>query len=608
MVTTVGNLSAKGVSFYSDETMTQEIPQSAILDVGKSGEIEFYIGIRHRLDSVGRMGRILSLEENHKAYFIDMVQEVDGELFRNYDNIEIFNVQTEFDSYGFIKNLLVEMMESEFYEVLNFISTPHMGRGNARKIFERCVKEPRRVEFTDCKSASEDDPIYKIPAPVGFWEAGEWPPEKYYCFLTDFFSDPRERERESIWSQFSTNKIIRNAYTNKFINKGFIGRVNNYNYLNNIRPEQTELLNYRWRNGGYDVTMDEFRTKRKDIYNKFKSWYGGASLGDTSIFTFEADERTVRGFTGIGKVETRRNFERDEHVLVSLLGPRECVARDTNGVCKMSGYGGNWDIPEDAKQELLFKINNPEGTIPLDKDMDNLFSVIYANYFEGLTDTQVQSVASYEAIKMKGPNSIESIYAIMNNFGKIGGQTIYDNATGTEYRYFIPFKMFLNEQGWTLDEFMGLFSEFINARRAELEGSIETSNERIRIKDYSEFYDKERKAPFDGIYHYVPIPIMTTDQSVKIEKKIIVVDQDGNETISNSSSEEMGCGDFKLPINKDEFVSKVTVDGISVLISTFMRTKVNIKFKDEFPNLDKVKIRMFTSDFTYMNEREFKVR
>ena len=608
MVTTVGNLSAKGVSFYVDETLTQEIPQSAILDVGRAGEIEFYIGIRHRLDSVGRMGRILSLEENYKVYFVDMIQEVDGEIFRNFDNVETFNIQTEFDSYGFVKNLLLEMMDSEFFEVLNFISIPHMGKGDAKKIFGRCVKEPRRVEFVDCKTASEDNPVYEIPAPIGFWEAGEWPPPEYYSFLTDFFSDPRERDRESIWSQFTRNKIVRGAYTNQFIKEGFAGEVKNYNYLNNIRPEQTELLDYRWRNGGYDVTLSEFRTKRKDIYNKFKLWYNGAHLGGVSTFTFEADERTVRGFTGIGKVETRRNFERDEHVLISLLGPRECVARDIYGACMLEGYGGAWDAPEEKKQEVLADLNHPDGTLASDDKSENIFTILYATHFENMTDEQVQSASTYETLKDKGPDAIEAIYAIMNNFGKMGGQTIYDNGTGTEYRYFVPFRMFLNEQGWTLDEFMDLFSEFINARRAEISSSILTENEPIRIKDYSEFYDKERKAPFDGIYHYVPIPLMLDSQTVNIEKKIIVVDQNGGETISNSSSEVLGNGDFKLPINKDEFVSSVEVSGISTLLSTFMKTKVTIKFKDDFPNLDQVKIRLFTSDFTYMNEREFRVR
>jgi len=580
--------------------MTQEIPQDAVLTMGIGDDIEFYIGIRHRLDNTGRMGRILHLEENYRVFFVDMIQEIDGEYFRNFDNVETFSVETVFDARGFIKNVLMNMMDAELYNIFTFISLPHFGEGNAQEIYERCVLEPERIILTSCKDHGGDaPPKYNIPPPVGFWGVNSWPPISYYRFLTDFFPDPRERERVSLWTQHTTNFMMKAAYTHQFIASGFAS----YNYLNNVRPEQTELLHYRWKMGGFDVTIEEFRVMRKPIYNRFQHWYkkGKVITGGVSVFSFIADEKTVRGFTGIGKVETRRNFERDEHILISLLGPRVPYGGG------LYGYGEIWVATEEEKQQILFDINNPDGILAPDDRGDGLFHVLYAEGFEAMSNEAIQSEATYNLIKRFGPNAIESIYSIINNFGKIGGQTIYDNGTGTEHRYFMPFRAFLEDMNWSLDDFMDEYNVYFVDRQRELEESIMYIGEPVRVQDYSEFYDKERRAPFDGIYHYVPIPLVPENGTVTVMKKKNTVTQDGEDYITNVDSVIMGRGDFKLAMDKDEFVSSVSVDSLVALLSTFMKTKVKIKFKDNFPNLDKTKLRIFTSDFTYMNEREFKV-
>jgi hypothetical protein len=95
---------------------------------------------------------------------------------------------------------------------------------------------------------------------------------------------------------------------------------------------------------------------------------------------------------------------------------------------------------------------------------------------------------------------------------------------------------------------------------------------------------------------------------VVVNKKVNNVDQNGNDVISNLPPITLDQNDFKLAMDQNEFVSSVAIDSIGVLLSTFMKVKIKIRFKDDFPNLDKTKLRIFTSDFTYMNEREFKVK
>ena len=613
MVTTVGNLSEKGIAFYPDETMTNEIPQNAIMDIARNGELEFYMGIRHRVDSSGRMGKILSLEENYKIFMLDMVQEVDGESFRNYDNIDSISVETEFDAYGMIRNTLLENKTNELYKILTLIGMNSIwGRTRIKEAMERKMMEPERIRFA--QENSPKDSTYGVPPPKGFWSDGGWPIPEYYSFLTDFFIDPNERSRVPMWTQFIQSKYIRSGYTHEFLESGFSGLEKNYNYTNNIYPEHTALLDYRWKNGGFDITPEEFRSVAPEIFERFSSWYLGKKsyLGGTSSLTpFKADGRTVAGFTGIGKTEYYDVFKRDEYILTGLLGPRHCVGQSDSG-CQMYGYGDDWDASEEDKNSLLFNLNNPSG-IQIDRvASENIFFVMRADQFSQMSDSVIQSELSRQRIADSGsPDTIEAMFSIRQNFGKMGGQTIYSKGEGNEHRYFMPFNSFLDEQGWTIDDFMEVYKTEIDACIGNLRESV-SSDEIARVKDYSEFYDSDRKAPFDGIQHYIPIPITMKEGGstfVKIEKKRVEVDQDGNETIFNVPKTILpATSSFRLEMDKNEFVDSVSVEACSILVSTFMKTKIRLKFNDQFPTLDKVKIRVFTSDFTFMNEREFKVK
>ena len=608
MIQTVGNLSTKGVSFFWDEGLREEIPPNDILRASDNySDIEFYIGIRESIYSTGRVGTLLCLEENYKTFFLDMVQEVDGNYFRNYDNILEFSAVASFDVDRFFENLLSDMLDKEFYRVLQFISLPHMGTKNMKAILARKMVEPNRIKFGESATEDEDN-FFEIPPPTGFWEKGKWPPPAYYLFFTDYFVDPRERERVSIWEQFINNPYVVRGHTYDFANNGFATSGENYNYVNDIYPEQKELMDYRWRNGGFDITIEEFNSMRGEVFNVFKGWYKGASIGGNSLFYFQADEPTVFGFTGIRTISMSNVYERDKHILAELLGPLECLARDAQNRCVLQGYGDSWSATAEERQEILFNIHNPEGFIPNERDASSIFTVLSAPTVANMSMESMQSEATYSTIKRRGPNAVEAVYAVDQFMGKMGGQKIFNNGEGNEHRYFISFRGFLAEQGWSISDFIEIYNIPVASRKEELMTSLSKIGESNRVKEYSEFYDVDRRAPFDNIEHYIPIPIMLNGGNINVEKKSVVANNDGTYTVSNIAGDILTSSDFKLAINKDEFVSKVTSDSCRILMSEYMKIKVKIKFKDTFPNIDKVRLRMFTSDFTFLNEREFKIR
>jgi hypothetical protein len=132
-----------------------------------------------------------------------------------------------------------------------------------------------------------------------------------------------------------------------------------------------------------------------------------------------------------------------------------------------------------------------------------------------------------------------------------------------------------------------------------------------RIKDFSEFYDKNHKAPFDGIEYYIPMipafdPLSADDAGIEISKRRVEIDQNGAETIVDSGTESVNSGDFTASIDKDEFISNVSIrNSLRIFVSDYMRIRVKITLNDLYPTTNVVKMRVSASDFTYLNIREF---
>lgn len=614
MLKVIGDLSERGIGFFHDREFKYEIVQNSEINVSKGGEVELFVGIKHRYGGNKRYGKILILEENYLAFMVDLVEESQGEFFRNFDNIESIEMNVEFDEHAFLRNMLIGMMDKQFYHVLEFISKPHMF--NEIESLYSCGCEPERRVFVDC-----ENPLCRPNASTGkggvwrFFPSGWWGQEdKYpngqYLFFRDYFYDiGGEPDRDSVFEQWIYHDDIKRMNTNKYLDSGFVG----YNYVNNIYPEQESIMNYRWRYGGYDVTWLEYRLNKTYVYNTFNSWYDGNGYGNTSKLIIEADEQTVKGHTDLAKTDTKYMYNREEHILSELLGPRECVFMDEYNNCLSYRYGEILPITqedvyiwgEDYTQTILSD-NWPDSEVP-----ENRFIVLQNDSFVNLSSTYINSGTFFNL--MNHPHSIsaaDAFFSVEHSDGKIGGRYIYNNGLGNEHRYFMPFRSFLIEQGWSIDDFMSIYSSLMSERKYELREGVSVGTN-MRIHDFSEFYDKNHKAPFDGIRFYIPlIPTYSPDTSASVDfiagKSVVNISQNGEETISPSDSEYITPGQFDMPINKDEFISSIEIPkSMRVLISDYMKIRINIKFKDIFSTVHETKLRISGTDFTYLSEREF---
>ncbi len=642
MLQVIGNLSERGLAFFLDRDLKYELVQNSQIHIDQDDSVELFIGLKHRYEGDMRYGKIIFLEENCLAFSVDLIEEVQGEAFRNFDNIENIELEVEFDVHAFLRNLLIGLMDKQFYHVLEFISNGHMN--TSAKCFWLCACEPDRRKIVDCEGGScgkdifgEDIPKWKFK-PDGWWGQEELPPGGYYNFLTEYFyENGGEPDRVRFFEQWMYHSDITRMLTNKYLDNGYksyesmhhLGSHNvSFNYINDIYPEQTELMDYRWKYGGYDITWLEYKLKKTYVYKTFQDWYVGKLSPPEKLYTFMADEMTVRGHTDIAKTNTRAIFYRDEHILEELLGPKECLDYDNDGFCTLARYGELNIIDNDADFVEMFGttvwfisaedyIDNltaisewPEGEVP-----EHQFKVMYDYSFEALPEAYING-SEYRALceTPHGIHPTNAFYSVEHSDGKIGGKYIYRNAYGNEHRYFMRFRDFLSEQGWTIDDFMDIYPLQMLDREYEIMHNATTSTHFIN-RDFSEFYDKNHKAPFDGIEHYTPLiptfdPKLTGQENVlavSVEKRKVMVDEYGVETIVDIDGESILPGDFTTSINKDEFVSDISIDNsLRAFISDYMRVRIKIKFDGTYPTTQEVKLRISASDFTYLQTREFK--
>jgi hypothetical protein len=766
-MTTVGNLSEKGISFFLDDSLMYEIPQSAIIDAESGGNIEILVAARHLSDGKKRRGKIFILEEEFKSFLIDLVDDSSGVPFRSYSDIESFDLSVDFDSVGFIRNILSSMLSVELYKVLEFVST---GIGESYKAYRVC-------RGRDSLSRVSCDYGYDAYIPIGGWDSYTG-----YLFYDDFFKSSDE-DIPSLWNQMWKSKEAASVIWNGYATTGFDRHVRDsgvrtcYNFINNIYPEHTELLDYRWHEGGYDITRHEMKLSKNFVYNKFMSWYDSNELvgtfdlvptlnsvsdlgkriwapteesyntafmsfdgvqstkpgehefvlknsksgyigvdlgkkfivngvrvrcgthiyagsdapayiriygsndkiswtriaswwyhlvpedgswfsgviqndnayryisfnwsntngggwtrisdlqftanidGAYEILNYDADEKTVRLFTGIAKVDTYDSFETDEQILIDLLGPRHCIQWDEYGNCVRYGYGDGNSAPvvdpleEDEEPEWLLpedEMIHSDGELAINSFMAVKSSSFGSGTILDMSRIDINSASSYSI------GGKDAFFATEYTSGILCGKTVFNGASGNEYRYGMSFGAFLDEQRWTIDDFMEIYKEHIFKLGEDIVNAA-SSDTSIRPVDFCEFYDMYHRCPFDGARVYIPkVPLLSPgDKStgkesedgiayIDVVKNIVRIDEDGRLYSEYSETIRLSRSDTDIELNKDEYVSRVIVSGaLRVIVSDFMRLKIKIKLDDSFENTSTLKIRMSTSDFTYMTERYF---
>lgn len=763
---TIGNLSEKGISFYADTTTRYEIPQNAEVVLNGDEAIELYISARHLQDSEKRFGKIFVLKEEYQAIMVDLVKEYGNGAFRSYEAIDSFTIDADFDAWGFTRNLLASNINMEFFKVLEMLT---MNLAGGIKSYDFCNKVNTFIQVPCGNSNVVSEPTW---SPIGGWSQYNID----YSFFDDFFKDDSD-ELPSLWNQMWLDKKAYSVKANYYTTYGFDKNPSflepeeqkQYNYFNDIYPEHTELLDYRWREGGYDVSFHEKKAAKTFIFRTFKNWYKNGGLEKTKIplvpisrsmedmafpiwkgdgyskingensgyqlydgaqsikpgigeiitsrhgytaidfgaatkvtgvkirvgiheysegctptnlyirgsndgdswrtlkrqydidrygewteidiygvyryfsivwyssvsdsnvrvsdvqwltslsaygkYNFIADEKTVRYFTDIAKTDLYHVVQDNEDILESVLGPRECAAGASQSSCSLWTYGeygevdpivtedGEWLLPEDIMMHV-------GGELP-------------ANRFLAIKDNGISSVKSIPDSVMNyfaahnGVSPEDAFYAMEYFAGKIGGQYVFNGGIGNEYRYGMQFGSFLEEQGWTIDDFMEIYKDHIRVFMSQITNAM-TTDTNIRPIDFCEFYDVNHRSPFDGIRVYIPKFIvmggMTPEDAIintefpeiAVTKSKVVYNQDGSFTVEYSDRIILGKGDLGIEINKDEFVSSVFVkNALKVFVSDFTTIKATIRLKSSYNGVDSLKVRLLTSDYTYMQERYF---
>ncbi len=736
-MTTIGNLSEKGLALFLDKEMRYELVQNSSISAVSGEEIELYIGLKHSVSSERRTGKIFILEEYFRSVMIDLVRDIDGNIFRSYDAIENIEMDVAFDRYAFLRNLLLEKKSMQFSSILAMLRQGIFGHGGLP--FKTCA---RNGVITSC-----DD-----PEAILIYE--QLQTREGYNFFRDFFYGGAENS-ESIFDDWRTTLDVYNAIEKTYFTIGYPGM----NFKNNIYPEHPGLLSYRWHGTGYSVDKNELRVESTHLYRDFRSWYtrgvtnreiklvdpektsgrvlwddstshslsaeclyndhvstirgedelvfssrygiisvkfmsrifvtkasinignhptsndtrpryiyvegrndGGAwasivyigeylplnggkkifdinrtydefrirwndtannqgssisnvqwfSNIDGDLYEFDAEETTVRYFTDIPKTSIYPQFLKDKHILEELLGPEHCVEEGVNTPCRRFGYGeisskpssnDNWYLAS----ELLDMFKEEPEFPP-----HSYLSIITTNMSTFPLSTMTGMV-NYESYFNMEPSDSEAMYSMHYFGGKLGGQTIFNGGTGNEYRYSLPFDVFLEEQRWSIDDFMSIYSGLIDSAIEDMDAAIIGLNSEIRPVDFCEFYDRNHFSQFDNARVYIPLvpclPIKHNEyqsSNTRVVKKKVIYNQDGSYTIEETGNESLD-GAIDVLLNEGEFISSVSAGGgISAIVSDYMTIKLTITLKDDFVSENDLKLRISTSDYTYMSDREFK--
>lgn len=581
------DLQTKGFALFQDKEFKYEIGAAEKIDIGAGGELEFYLGVRHETENHKRICKAIILEENYRSLFLDIAQEHQGEYFRRFDAVESIEIETVFDAHGLLRNILYSMRNKQFYSVLEFISRGHMGDLENIKC-KWCVWS-KIMLYGKARCPMQGEPSYLIWTPSGYWEDGKWPTGNQYFFYSNFFVDDKE-DYVSAFDQYCASEELRNKIRYIYSVSGFKGS-RNYNFINDIRPEIIDLLTIRWKNGSNDIHANELREASRQIYDRLEAWYGKHTIlydrPNTSEcqymiegeLYFTADWLTVHYNTTLGRISTCDQFARNEPILTSLLGEKESV-----GGCSYV-YGTVHNYP----------------------DVDNTFKILRSTIYQGY-NSEYRISEEYDEFceqNLVEANGLKAYFSIFYSSGRMGQKKVFDGGMGTEFKYYMVFEQFLEQRGWTIDDFMDEYEPLINARKKDLEDLL-TTDEPVDIKLYSEFNSIYNKSPFDNIGYYVPIPLTMEDGSVLITKRIVTVNEFGGLETAFSETEQLGKSEFIGTINKDEYVSAVTVsDSIRVFLSDFMHTRVKIKFKENMIQTNDLQIRLTTSDMTFMQQRKF---
>ena len=567
-MTTVGQMKANGLSIYAADQTSRlyEIGTGQEIKARSSEEFVFSVAVRHQADSQRRWGKVFTLEEEYRVFLLDFVEHIGGGYLRSYEAIESLSATVAVDLDAIVETIFSGMMKNRFFEVLEFlttgVTTPDDGSGPHKDPYQRCVKRNTNI-LCGCH---ENDKVEIFPAAPAS-----------YNFYKDFFSD------NSMWSQWVGTGSVINATIRKYLDEGSPA----HNYINNIYPEQTSVLDYRSFSGGYSVSQYEMKKSKPYIFAKMKKWYSGRNIHGNlpgrvvPVSRYTADSKTIEYFTDIADVEIKEHFLTYEPTLVRLLGPYHCIKNVPGIGCVQYGYG----TPALGEKER---------------------SVVGPSTFANQSFGVVTAPSYRDTVLEDGLLGEEAFYSIFVFGGIVGGQKVFNGGVGNEYRYVMSFGKFLSEQQWSIRDFLEIYSTEVEEFKRGLLSSLSTRVEEVHPRDFCEFYDRVHPCPFDGAEVYIPIIPVLDQGEVKVYKEKVTYEQDGTFTIEDRGNISLSSGQMTLSLDEGEYVSSiVTKKALRTILSDFVRIDIAMRLKTSFGSDFAVSPRVSTNDFTYLSIGDF---
>jgi len=567
-------------SVYIDKTLNHKLNSNDVINlVNSNNELDLYITLDDLVSSESIYSQVLVLQGEHRVILFDIVREIEGVFFRDFDLVENIEVQAHFDTKPILKTIFKRLEGLYFYQQLYFLKNFSFEKmqfaeikvvnGKLKK--ENLIPVPIKTFFKLPEylfsSVTYDRPILKgdefgssisgsvtskqIPIPEGNF---------YEIVFSDKFSFVKDILTDDLFNYYLKNEVL---YAD-----GLFGMWQ-YAVLQNMRPTIYESLDLNAqdlfrKNSSYYLSQI-----KHNIAQRWNMWLNGVAL--------DCNKTPIKNQNFFSyNVYTEKKY--DFVTATRIVGL---------GVCDV------YDMYKKLEPALL-----STGMI----DGDTVY-LIYRNSID------------------KGFNAAAIISAATLNDGKVvcngGEHIVYDKGQGTEYNFFVPINDFLKKFNLDLDFVFETASIGIGEKSFWLVKRA-ISNESVNTKYFTEFYDREHACPFDNVEFYCPIPLALLNYDASemylyeglegsfrniqyvVQKRRYEEDKYGNVIIKDLPEEYYGPGTWKIPINKNEYVSAVYVpNAITSFVSKNVIFHIKIKFKKTLNRNQNIYFRLFTSDLTF---------
>jgi len=568
-------------SIYGDEQLTREIGANDIIDLcDTDNTITLYITLNDYL-SINDQGQLcMVIDGEYRVVFFDIVREIEGKFFRNYDLVESIETEFFFDTKPLIENLIKKIDGESFINVmgvLNFFSFKSLsfkeikpdyikGEGysySSEGMFDytnKIAEKPLLLPSFDKKISDlasvfpkgnvEIDKVYFSKNELDeLFYLNVYLKKKVYSFPVVRDKIVKKYVKQKYYEeQVKNNFFLTEIPAGSDISPDYltlIEKIYNTNYIKDclqIEPMKeypglsiSDLFTHSalyW-NGCFGKAhiniLGNIKPTCYIVQDKFKNYMGDSSsdyrLGRSSHEVFQ---RWAWYMEKEMKKTSDEDKTNDEIFIYNtkIKGNLEQKTMNETIATDLLGLGRVSTI---ERYNSLYPYLEKDGAIKnITKKLPNYFLFKTPPYGKGqYRGKKIGSVWSDFSMQ-------KIIYATIHNNGDMYMQDRVKNVLdshggGTEYNFFVSYDTFCKKHNINLNYITKTDNEGIAEKSYILMESIRANTE-IPTKVYCEFYDRNHPAPLDDIYAYVPIPLTPGNYKYK---DVPLKDEHGNIVYNN---------------------------------------------------------------------------